>query len=308
MRKVWIATAHRSERGLLNPVIRRAKKHPKLEVTVYEVDPNKPVSKIAEDFEKRLEFEKPDIIVIPCDRLEMLPIAIIAYYNNIVIAHFHAGDLGDGVHGEAARFAISRFAHIMFCNSLESVMNLWKVGEERWRIFHVGSTAFDDVELDDSIVPNQPFDLVLLHPDTVSKEGTRRDVKRVFKILDKYTIVLYPDRGLYYEEIVEEIQKHRNDPDVKIIKELPRPQFLALLKNCERFIGNSSAIQYEAPFFGTKTVHIGERNRYRPKIEVKLGGSDKICEVLANIEINEKLLRKGWKVKGVADEICMELS
>ena len=63
---------------------------------------------------------------------------------------------------------------------------------------------------------------------------------------------------------------------------LPRPQFLGLLKNCRRFITNSSAAIYEAPHFlkPEQIIMVGDRNRNRPKGPFKTGASDRIVEIL----------------------------
>ena len=63
---------------------------------------------------------------------------------------------------------------------------------------------------------------------------------------------------------------------------LPRPQFLGLLKNCKRFISNSSATIYEAPHFlkPEQIVHIGDRNKNRDKGPFEIGASDKIVKIL----------------------------
>jgi len=63
---------------------------------------------------------------------------------------------------------------------------------------------------------------------------------------------------------------------------LPRAQFLGLLKNCKRFITNSSSAIYEAPYFlkPEQIIMIGQRNRNRPKVDCQPGGSDRIVKAI----------------------------
>jgi UDP-N-acetylglucosamine 2-epimerase len=63
---------------------------------------------------------------------------------------------------------------------------------------------------------------------------------------------------------------------------LPRPQFLGLLKNCHRFVTNSSCAIYEAPHFlkPEQIVQIGNRNLNRPRGPFEPGASDRIVAIL----------------------------
>lgn len=293
-RKILLATADRAERGLLEPIVQRLKNHSEVDFLLFEFKPEEPVSEVLEAFQVVLDTFKPHIVAVPCDRREMVPLAWSAFSKNIVVAHIlHAGDIGSGVQDEAYRWAISRLSHIMFTNSWESAWNLIRAGEEEWRVYPVGSTILDDMELDDSIVPKEPYDLFLLNPDTTSEQQTLLDVAEALSKIDKLTIAIYPNEDVYRDLIIEMLHKAMLcNEKIKVFEKLPRNQFLGLLKNCQRFIGNSSAQCYEAPYFGVQTVKIGHRNRDRPQTQINVGASEKIVRVLAQIPINEKLLRK----------------
>jgi len=67
--------------------------------------------------------------------------------------------------------------------------------------------------------------------------------------------------------------------------DLPRPQFFGLLKNCNRFITNSSCATTEAPYFlkPEQIIMVGNRNRNRPAVKCEPGGSDNICKILKEL-------------------------
>ncbi len=244
---------------------------------------------------------KADIALVPCDREEMVGVALYLFYHNIPFAQFHAGDTGSGVHDEVGRWIISRCANLHFCNSPESAQNLVKMGEEPWRVHFVGSTAFDDIGLDTSKVPEEPFDLLLIHPDTYSMEETHRNTLDALRLLDKYTILIGPNHDLNWEVVDMDLSNYidGSNRDSYYREGLPRAQFLALMKHCKRFITNSSSALYELPAFDiTKWVSIGRRNAERKPLEkIEPGASKRIAEILKTVELDDdKLLRKSFLV------------
>lgn len=250
-------------------------------------------------------------VVHNCDRDEIVYVAAHAFHENIIVAHFHSGNVGSGVSDEMNRRAISCFSHILLCNSPEDKKNLVKLGEEEFRCYIIGSTAFNHVEIDESLCPDEPYDLVLLHPDPISEEQTYKDLAETLAkvgLQQNNIIWLKPnkDRNSYIiEHFLFELSNLKNTPkwhhpifkrkNISIFDNLPRPQFLGLLKNCSRAIGNSSSFIYEVPFLNKKAeiIMIGKRNTERQKLKkLTVGGSRAIAQTLATIKIDDKLRRK----------------
>ena len=295
-RKVGVVTASRAEKGLLEPVIKKIEKHPKLIGCLLEIKPDWRLSFIFDCVSIWLDRERPDIVLIPCDRKEQVPVALVCLSKNVPIAHFYSGSsIGGNIQDEIYGMIIALCSHIHLCHDEEAAKTLKKIGIEEWRIKVVGSTAFDDVVLDYSLVPNEPFDLVLINPDTVSKEKTEKSIEEALSKLWRRTVIIGPNedenREIILKKIVQFVKKSKVVCD--FYDSVSRGQFLALLKKCEHFITNSSSAFYEAPYFSTSCILVGERNKFR-KVPSKIvtGASDRIVEILANIEIDEKLLRK----------------
>lgn len=307
-----IATASRAERGLLEAVMKELKA---MAVTEWcHLYPDDHAGNIVR-FRSLVEQFAPDIVLVPCDRAEMTHIAAWSFNHNYIVAHFHAGNIGSDHPDEMNRRVISCFSHILLCNTEQDRENLIKLGEEPWRCHVVGSTAFDNVRIDESLCPIKmdlesgekivdAYDLVLLHPDPTSREQTEDDLHATFDAITRSSLVYWcvPGRDRNYEVIQDCLDRtiHEDDPErwklykpyVHVLGDIPREMFLGLLKNCQRFIGNSSALFYEAPFFDVKTVNIGRRNANRPTIKPVKGGSKKIAELLISIPIDDKLRRK----------------
>ena len=139
------------------------------------------------------------------------------------------------------------------------------------------------------------------------------------------TYIIYPNSDHGYTGIVNTIEAFRER--AVICKNLDRDDYLALLKNCTFLIGNSSSGILEAPSFKVPVINIGNRQRGRPQAKniinadytiksiqeaIKIAcskeflkkakaavnpygdgfSSSRICAILRDIEINQKLLDK----------------
>jgi len=216
----------------------------------------------------------------------------------VKIAHVYAGVVNDPIttFDDINRHCISLWADLCFCEDEQSrklVESLWikinKLTSDHWEnhTYNVGITHLDDLEIDESLVPNEPYDLVLYNPVKYDLNGAEFRISEP----ERKMIAIGPN------------------PDPNPLKEfveytydnVPQPQFFGLLKNCERFITNSSAAYYEAPYFlkPEQIILIGNRNKNRstPKT-LETGASDKIVKILKeflNIIITNKEVKKNDK-------------
>ena len=310
-RKILIISSDRSEKGLLQPIMDELEKRKDVEAKWFFPHIMHTVMLfpfIA--FRSELQFFNPDIVLVACDRWEQLYATAYAFHNGYFLANLHAGNLGSDSPDEMNRRAISCFSHILLCNTQKDKVNLMRLGEEEFRCKVVGSTAFDHIEIDESLCPKEPYDLVLLHPDPLSEEQTKKDLDATLDEISSTALVywLVPNRDKNYEIIQNCLDKaiHEDDqtkwklykPYIHVLGNLPRSQFLGLLKNCRRFLGNSSSQKYEAPRFlkAENIIEIGTRNLNRPAIVPQVGGSKRIAEILATIPLDDKLRRKRFVI------------
>ena len=111
------------------------------------------------------------------------------------------------------------------------------------------------------------YDLILVHPQSLSLEGTKKDSKEVLTYFkkDKKTIIIKGNKDKNYEALYEVWDFMKKYDNVEIYENLPKEDFIETLSNCDRFITNSSCSFYEAPLFLEKEqiIHIGDRNRNR---------------------------------------------
>lgn len=297
--KVMVFFSNRAEKGLLKSVMKRIEESGKLELLAVDLFKDLVEPKSLDSYGllynsayKLIEREKPTLVMTPFDRFEMVFPALAAFYHNIPIAQIHAGDLSlEGAWDDVTRHVLSLYASIHFCEGRKAyrrVVNMLKTLRRSTRhVYEIGSTAFDDVEIDTSFCPKEPYDLVVYCSPTKRLDLIASEIKQILSMLDKYTVWVEPSgRDPGDREIIEILKDHHTQlsspQPYLLLKTLPRPMFLGLMKNCERFIGNSSSLFYEAPMFLKKKqiIHIGVRNKGREFVKIRRGGSKRIVKIL----------------------------
>jgi len=289
-----------------------------------------------------LERLKPDIVIILGDRVEALSAAISAAYMNIAIAHIHGGDVSRAGLDEYARHAITKISHIHFPATKKSGQRIIKMGEDKKRVFVVGAPGIDSILNEKIIAPKKiaekynidlakPIILMLQHPVTTETKESFFQAKETMEAVQEIgyqAIIIYPNADAGGRAMINVIKKYKKYPFIKIYKNIPRLDFLSLMKNCSVMIGNSSAGIIESPSFCIPVVNIGLRQEGRErakniidvnhnKNEIKKAikkaifeqkfrtnikkcrnpygngmASKKIVDILSKIKIDKKLLQK----------------
>ncbi len=267
----------RSDEGLSAPVIRRLKAADWCDVITLDLVPQQ-FGHSYNLTEAMLYETRPDLVLITGDRVEMCAAAAAAFHNKVKIAHLYAGIVNDPVttFDDVDRHCITLWSDIQFCESetahRQTCYLMASAGlHKKLNSYVVGISHLDDIEIDGSKVPKSchngidpiDYDLLLINNEPLGETPT------VSK--ERYTIQIGGNPDGKFPVVGDE--RYEN---------LHRPQFLGLLKNCQRFITNSSAAIYEAPYFlkPEQIVMVGQRNCNRPAVECKPGGSDRVVEVL----------------------------
>ena len=308
--RILIPYFTRSEWGPLTPLLKVMKEDQRLEaITVpKKMDSLQAISDV-------LAVLAPDMVLCGFDRPEMVPVAYGAYHKHIPIAQIFAGDIAGGAFDDRDRFVISNYADLLFCADEKQMRRVRKATAWRQDLREVepyclvsGPTNFDDMPFS---VPGDvpaPFDLVLYNPPSLASEKEilkeLEEIKRVIQYGEPspgsvyaYPVVWVAPNGDKYSDLIEDFaidfSKHfplgpnlaATDCHVLWRKTMPRNEFLGYLASCNRFIGNSSSMFYEAVYFNVRRVQIGMRNSLREEISksmCKQGASKIICNSIVN--------------------------
>jgi len=230
------------------------------------------------EFSKIFNMIKPDVNVILGDRDEMLASAISAYHLNIPNAHIHGGDKSKGGIDEYNRHAITKMSNIHFAATKKSYRRIIKMGEDPRYVFLTGSPSIDEIknkkisnrsELLKKYSINFTGNEILLvqHSVTTEVEKSHIQIKNILNALKKFDntiIAVLPNSDPGGDAIRRELKKFsKNKKNFRFYNNLPREDYLGMIKNSAVLVGNSSSGMIEASYFSTPVVNIGIRQKNR---------------------------------------------
>lgn len=249
--KVLILSGSRADLGILHYPTERMRADPFFEVTALSVQ-RVGFAGAFQAAEQILNEIKPDLLFILGDRWEIMAAATAAHLQRIPIAHLGGGDVTEGSYDDAMRDCISRMASIHFTTSTVATARLSAMGCRN--VWFVGNPAVDYITHAAWQRPRAiegEYVVVAYYPETIDDTVDLRAVDRAISGRRAIWVSPNPDRGA---ERIPEGNSYSHD------------EFLNLMYHCTEFIGNSSAIFYEAPFLkpgGVPCSLIGKRQRGR---------------------------------------------
>jgi len=262
----------------------------------------KGVTKFSQIFKKL----KPDINLILGDRDEMLASAIAAYHMNIPNAHIHGGDKSKGGIDEYNRHAITKMSNIHYAATSKSKKRIIKMGENPKYVFLTGSPSVDEI-ISNKITQKKELErkykitfsgqviLFVQHSVTTESEKSQEQIINTLKAitkLKKTTIAIAPNSDPGSKKIYNQLLKNsKKNILLKVYPNIPRTDYLGLLKNCGVLVGNSSSGMIEGSYFNTPVVNIGIRQENRE------GGKNIINVKSGNWQSIHKAIRNGLKMK-----------
>lgn len=235
------------------------------------------LSKEIAGIEKYCRHHRPDAILVLGDRDEPFAAAIVGGHLNIPVAHVHGGDVSSGVVDDYIRHSITKFSHLHFTISKYSQARVLQLGEEKWRVFNVGSPGLDnlarvpykskkELALRLRLDPSKPWFVVLQHPTPLDSVAVRDQITPTLQAVrqfDAEKIVIYPNSDTGSDVFIKEIQKLSLKIGFHVYKSLTRDVYLSLLKTSDVLIGNSSSGIIESGYFRLPTINIGKRQQGR---------------------------------------------
>jgi GDP/UDP-N,N'-diacetylbacillosamine 2-epimerase (hydrolysing) len=286
-----------------------------------------------------LQRIKPDILLLSGDRGEQLMAAIAGQHLRIPVAHIQAGELSGNVDG-VVRHAITKLAHVHFVANEGFARRVRGLGEQEFRIHETGAPLVDEL-IEGPITSGEEIKrkyrlsgdshliLAVQHPVTEEEANAGEQVTETLHALIEVgwpTMLIYPNADAGNELIRRQLTSLKR-PHIRFFRNLPRADYLGLMKAASVIVGNSSSGIMEAPTFGTPCVNIGCRQRGRPQAENVInveysrseisaairkavtpemvarahsvmnpygsgGASKRIVQILKHLEITETLLRK----------------
>lgn len=240
--------------------------------------------------------EKPNLIIVLGDRLEILAISLAAYIYRIPIAHIHGGELTTGSLDDGFRHCISKLSTIHFPSNNIYKKRLIQLGESPKTVFNVGALGVENIFKTKFLSKNEiqkqlkiklkkNIISICLQPEItekLTKDLAKQTLDALKKYNDKTLIFTMPGADLNNEILFERIKKFvSNKKNSYFFKNLGSQKYLSLLKMSDICLGNSSSGIIEMPIFKKPTINIGNRQDGREK-------SDSIIDVKPNKVLIQK--------------------
>ncbi|EAJ6871916.1 UDP-N-acetylglucosamine 2-epimerase (hydrolyzing) [Campylobacter coli] len=221
----------------------------------------------------------PDLMLYAGDREDVIVYGMIGGYLGIPSIHFYGGDHVQDSHiDNPVRHATSKLSSIHFVSCEEHKRRLIGMGENKERIFNIGSIALDnfktfnplsksDIAKYFQISQFDDFALVIFHSFSTEFEISDLIFKNILESLEELNIkafVSYPniDNGNY--KIIKEIEKIQQKCNNFIFyKNLERKVFLSIYHHSKFIIGNSSSGICEAASIPIPAINVGLRQMGR---------------------------------------------
>jgi UDP-hydrolysing UDP-N-acetyl-D-glucosamine 2-epimerase len=254
--KILIVTGSRADYGLLEWPIKTLQEDAYFQGSILNIWGAKYDLAFAKTAEA-LTAERPDMMLVLGDRFEILAAVTAAHLLRVPVAHIGGGDVTEGSYDDAMRGAISLMASVHFVTSTSAMARLSNMGLRN--IHLVGNPGIDYIrnagwKRERPI--EQPYVVVSYQPETIDDTVDMEEV--IYAVGDRKCVCMLPNHDRGSERIVEALPAHWDEHAF-----LPHSDFLNLIFHCEEFIGNSSAMLYEAPELGIKTRMIGKRQKGR---------------------------------------------
>jgi len=241
----------------------------------------------------------PDLLLVLGDRFEMLAATVAALPLRIPIAHIGGGDLTEGAIDDSIRHAITKMSHLHFATNEESANRILQMGEEPWRVHHVGNPGLDglaeeglstpeEIEAALGFAMNPPPLLVTFHPVTLELESVDCQVLALLEALDQSAeriVFTMPNADAGGRKVGRVLQDwiDRRSERATMVASIGRELYFSLMHHARAMVGNSSSGVVEAASFGLPTVNIGTRQRGRLRSENVIDVGNRASEIADGI-------------------------
>ena len=261
-------------------------------------------SKIINDFSYFWNNNRYDCIISLGDRFEMSAAiqSTIPFHNKIV--HIHGGETSLGSIDNIYRHQITSASHLHFTSTKQSAYRVSQILGSNSNIFNIGSLSISGLDLNKVTawgevseklkIPNYPFILVTLHPETNVSSDFSIELEELSNVLNVlinryFILVTGTNTDQNYESInifFKNFQK-ANPNKTMLVETLGRDFYFSALKNCSFLLGNTSSGIIEAASFGKFVINIGNRQLGRIANSNVLNSPFNSGEILKKVNIIE---------------------
>lgn len=240
-------------------------------------------ARIMIEFEKVLEKEKPDLIIVVGDVNSTIACSLAASKMGINIAHVEAGlrSFDRTMPEEINRLLTDAISDFLFVSEKSGLENLKREGIHDEKVFFVGNVMIDSLihyskKVNAEGILNQlelaakSYILITLHrPSNVDNIQNLTGMMNLLNELSNKIKVVFPVHPRTKKNIEAYNLERLNENNLILTEPLGYLDFISLLKNAALVLTDSGGIQEETTFLGVQCITIRD-NTERP-VTVEIG-------------------------------------
>lgn len=205
--------------------------------------------------------------------------ALAGAYLNIAVAHVSGGDRVVGNVDDQVRHAVTKLAHLHLVTNEESRERVLRLGEQPFRVHNVGNPGLDrllqtppltaqelSARLGFALEEGEPILLVIQHVLSSEIEHAYEQMSQTLeavRALGLKTVLSYPNSDAGGNELRRAIARFEGLPFLYTARNIPRLEFVNLMRRASCLLGNSSAGILEAPLLRLPVINVGNRQSGR---------------------------------------------
>ncbi len=253
-------------------------------------------AKVMIEFEKVLNNERPDLIIVVGDVNSTVACSLVAAKLNIKVAHVEAGlrSFDRTMPEEINRLLTDAISDYLFVSEKSGLKNLGNEGVSEDKIYFVGNVMIDSlihylskaekspVLKDYSLNPSE-YILVTLHrPSNVDSKDFLKDLIALFEKLAEKRKIIFPVHPRTKKNLEDSGYINNISKNIILTEPIGYIDFLALTKNSGLIITDSGGIQEESTYLGIQCITV--RNNTERPITVEVGTNHLIGTDLNSVE------------------------
>jgi len=269
------------------------------------------------EFEKVLEREKPDIVLVVGDVNSTAACSLVAAKMGIRIAHVEAGlrSFDRTMPEEINRLVTDVLSDYLFVSERSGLDNLRREGISEEKVFFTGNVMIDSLVyfmrkaeqsriLDQLALENQSFALITLHrPSNVDVKQSFAALLDAFAVLEKEIRIVFPIHPRSRKRLHEfglEARAGRMQ-NLLLLDPIGYLDFMQLMRRAKFVLTDSGGIQEETTYLGIPCLTMRE-NTERP-VTIEVGTNILIGADAKRVVPEARKILDGGVKKGVIPEL-----
>ncbi len=266
-------------------------------------------AKIMVEFEKILNDEKPDLILVPGDVNSTLACSVVASKMGIKVGHVESGlrSFDRGMPEEINRVVTDVLSDMLFVSEESGMVNLKNEGVADEKVHFVGNIMIDSLVhflptiekssfLDELKLTAGDYTLLTFHrPSNVDSGETLKNLVGMLNRLASKTQLVFPVHPRTRKNLEKFDLFNELDSSIRLLDPIGYLDFLALTRSSKLLITDSGGIQEETTFLGVQCITVRD-NTERP-VTVTVGTNQLIGTDFEKVEKAAEEVLSG-KIKG----------